>query len=311
MYRFLLTRQWVGLTLVCLLLIPVMVRLGFWQLHRHETRVAHNEQISGSLDARTAPIDELTSPGHTVPGSDRYRPVAATGRYDTEHEVVVRQRTGAEDDRIGYHVLTPLVRADGSAVLVNRGWIPPGDDLTSFPDVPAAPRGEITVTGLLLPDETTADTGIKERSGLPDRQVMLINGESVDLDQSLLGGYLQLRETSPRPSGDQPEMLSEPDHGSIGPHLAYAFNWWLMAAGVPIGWVVLFRRERRDQITAREARASASSESAAGPVSAEPDSSEPDSSEPDSSEPDGPSEREDAPSSAGSRAGRVPEGTGS
>ena len=245
MYRFLFSRQWVALTLVALLLIPVMVRLGFWQLHRHEQRVAHNERIERALSRSPVPVERLTTPGHTVPETDRYRRVTVTGRYDTAHEVVVRQRTGAEE-RVGFHVLTPLVGGDGTVTLVNRGWVPPGEDPTGYPEVPEAPTGRVTVTGLLQPDETPENSGIRDRTGLPDRQVMLINGEKLDLDRPVRGGYVQLLETSPAPAGEQPEPLPQPDHGSIGPHLAYAFNWWLLAAGVPVGWVVLFRRERRD-----------------------------------------------------------------
>ncbi|MYS78038.1 SURF1 family protein, partial [Streptomyces sp. SID5926] len=38
MYRFLLSRQWVILTLLAVLLIPTMIKLGFWQMHRYEER---------------------------------------------------------------------------------------------------------------------------------------------------------------------------------------------------------------------------------------------------------------------------------
>src|SRR5438270_11158221 len=91
-YRFLLSRQWVILTLVGLALIPVMIKLGFWQLHRHEHKVAQNALIAGNLAARPVPVTELTAPGHTVPHGDMWRRVTATGTYDTAHEVVVRQR---------------------------------------------------------------------------------------------------------------------------------------------------------------------------------------------------------------------------
>ncbi|MCM2577509.1 SURF1 family cytochrome oxidase biogenesis protein [Streptomyces meridianus] len=249
MYRFLLSRQWVILTLVGLVLIPVMIQLGFWQLHRHEHRVAQNELISGNLAARPVPVQKLTAPGRTVPRAETYRPVTATGSYDTRHEVVVRQRTAADGQKIGYHVLTPLVLPDGRAVLVNRGWIPSGDDLTEFPQVPAAPKGRVTVTGRLMPDETTAASGIKDRTGLPPRQVMLIDSgqQAKRLGRPVTGGYLQLTATSPEPSGQGPELLPEPDHSSIGPHMAYAVQWWLFAAGVPVGWVVLVRRELKDR----------------------------------------------------------------
>lgn len=60
-YRFLLTRQWLILALLTLVLIPTMVELGFWQLHRHEHRVAQNALISHNLKAKPVPVATLTS----------------------------------------------------------------------------------------------------------------------------------------------------------------------------------------------------------------------------------------------------------
>lgn len=208
MYRFLLSRQWVILTLIALLLMPAMVELGFWQLHRHERRVASNHLIADNLEAEPVPVESLTAPGAAVPKRQIYRTVTATGHYDTAHEVVARQRTAADGDSIGYHVITPLVLADGRSVLVNRGWIPAGTDLTTFPKVPAAPSGEVTVTGRLRPDETTAATGIRNKGGLPDRMIMLINSGMVAEDlpaaQRPVGGYIELAATSPSPPGGSP-----------------------------------------------------------------------------------------------------------
>ncbi|WP_431045078.1 SURF1 family cytochrome oxidase biogenesis protein [Streptomyces sp. P1-3] len=261
MYRFLLSRQWVILTLLGLVLIPVMIKLGFWQLHRHEDRVAHNELIADSLNAPAVPVGKLTAPGRAVPRDATWRTVTATGRYDAGHEVVVRQRTG-DDERVGYFVVTPLLTRDGEAVLVNRGWIPAGDDLTRFPKVPAAPGGEVTVTGRLRADETTGSSGIKDKKGLPDRQVMLINSAQAAkaLSRPVLGGYIELTSSSPKGTR-QPTPVAAPDHSGIGPHMAYAIQWWLFAAGVPAGWIVLVRRERRD-------RAEAESKAKAAPAPA-------------------------------------------
>lgn len=245
-YRFLLSRQWVILTLVALVLIPVMIELGFWQFHRHERRVAQNALIADNLRAKPVPVEELTSPGHTVPRADYWRQVTATGTFDTAHEVVVRRRTSA-DDRVGVHVLTPLVLTDGKVVMVNRGWVPAAADQRSFPEVPPAPRGEVTVTGRLKADETTGASGIKDLKGLPDRQVMLIDSEqqAALLGRTVLGGYVE--QTAPEPAGNSPELIPEPDHDSIGAHMAYAVQWWLFTAGVPVGWFILVRREKRDR----------------------------------------------------------------
>lgn len=246
MYRFLLSRQWVILTLIALVLIPAMIELGFWQLHRHQHRVTQNTLISKNLTATPVPVSELTSPGQTVPRADYWRQVTATGTFDTAHEVVVRRRTSA-DDRVGFHVLTPLILADGRAVLVNRGWITAAADQKAFPAVPAAPKGTVTVTGRLKADETTGASGIKDLAGLPPRQIMLISSEqqAKSLGRAVLGGYLE--QSAPEPAGGNPELIPDPDHESIGAHMAYAVQWWLFAAAVPVGWVILVRREKSDR----------------------------------------------------------------
>ncbi|MFH9494764.1 SURF1 family protein [Streptomyces globisporus] len=267
MYRFLLTRQWVILTLLGLALIPTMIELGFWQFHKHEHRVEQNALISRNLDAQPVPVTDLTSAGHTVPRSDYWRTVTATGTFDTGHEVVVRRRT-SDDDRIGVHVLTPLDLKDGGTVLVNRGWVPAAPNQTAFPDVPPAPRGEVTVTGRLKADETTGSSGIKDLAGLPDRQVMLINSEQQSqlLSRKVLGGYIE--QTEPVPSGDLPEQIARPDDGSIGPHMAYAVQWWLFVAAVPVGWIILVRREKRDREEAAAGKATADASEQPEPANA-------------------------------------------
>ncbi|MER6845323.1 SURF1 family cytochrome oxidase biogenesis protein [Streptomyces platensis] len=250
MYRFLLSRQWVILTLVGLVLIPVMIKLGYWQLHRHQHKVAQNALIARSLAADPVPVTTLAAPGRELPRRDMWRTVTATGTYDTAHEVVVRQRTAADEQSIGYYVVTPLDLGNGRGVLINRGWVSAGNDLTKFPDVPAAPRGKVTVTGRMMADETSAASGIKDTKGLPARQVMLINSseQAKRTGRPMLGGYIE--QTTPEPTGNNPELVPEPDHDSIGPHMAYAIQWWLFAAAVPVGWIVLVRRERRDRAAA-------------------------------------------------------------
>lgn len=249
MYRFLLTRQWVTLTLVALALIPAFVWLGFWQLHRHEQRVARNDLISQSLAAPVVPMTELTSVGTGPDPGDRFRPVTATGVYDAGHEVLTRSRTGPNDE-VGYLVLTPLLQDDGTAVLVNRGWVPAGGDVTVAPEVPAPPAGEITVTGRLMVDETTANTGIKDRPGLPERMVMLVNSEqrAEALGTPMLAGFIDLTDSSPADEAEgAPLPRDAPDHTGIGAHFAYAIQWWIFAAGVPAGWIILLRREVKDR----------------------------------------------------------------
>ncbi|MCC5479386.1 SURF1 family protein [Streptomyces sp. JA03] len=244
-YRFLLSRQWVILTLVAIALIPTMIRLGFWQKHRYEERTARNELVSSALHAKPVPVERLSSPGHAVTRTEKYRTVTATGTFDTAREVVVRRRTNS-DGEVGFHVLTPLVLTDGRILLVNRGWIPADGAQTAFPKIPAPPSGRTTITGRLMADETTAASGIKNVKGLPDRQIMLINSaeEAHRLGARVLGGYVE--QTAPTPK-DGPEQISDPGSEDAPLNYAYMIQWWLFAAGVPVGWWFLVRREIRDR----------------------------------------------------------------
>jgi len=253
-YRFLLSARWAVIALVALLLIPAMIWLGFWQYHRHEARVARNELIAHSLTAPPVAFDSLSSPGWSMPRDLAWRTVTATGRYDQAHEFVVRGRTEPGGSSIGYFVVTPLVLADGrGSVLVNRGWVDSGSDATSYPEVPAAPGGDVTVTGRLRADETTASSGIRDRGGLPARQYKLINSaqQAAASGATVLGGYLELASATPA-VGPSPVLLAEPNHSDIGPHMAYAVQWWLFASLVPVGLVVLARREARDRATSTD-----------------------------------------------------------
>ncbi|WP_320780810.1 SURF1 family protein [Streptomyces sp. CRN 30] len=247
MYRFLLSRQWVILTLIAVLLIPTMIELGFWQMHRYEERTARNDLVAEALDSDPVPVEQLTSPGATITSAERYHNVKATGRFDTDREVVVRRRTDA-DDNIGYHVLTPFVLDDGKVLLVNRGWLPAdGPSQTEFPKIPAPPAGEVTLTGRIMPDETTEASGIKDLKGLPDRQIMLINSEqqAERLGAEVLGGYVVL--TTPEPANGTPELIGRPGNEDAALNYAYAIQWWLFSAAVPVGWWFLVRREARER----------------------------------------------------------------
>lgn len=260
-YRFLLTRQWVILTLVVIALIPTMIRLGFWQHHRYEERTARNDLVARALHADPVPVERLAAPGRPVTHADKYRTVTATGTFDTAHEEVVRRRTNA-DDEVGFHVLTPLRLTDGRVLLVNRGWIPANGAQTDFPKVPAPPAGKVTITGRLKADETTAASGIKQIAGLPDRQVMLINStdQARRLGAQVLGGYVE--QTAPEPRGGTPEQISSPGSEDAPLNYAYMIQWWLFAAAVPVGWWFLVRRELRDRAAAAEQESTAEAEPA-------------------------------------------------
>ncbi|WP_228717867.1 SURF1 family cytochrome oxidase biogenesis protein [Kitasatospora acidiphila] len=270
LFRILLTRRWVILTLVFFAIIPAMFLLGRWQYHRYEQTNRQNTATSAAMQAPPVAMDVISHPGGTVPAAETYRSVTATGHYDPSYEFVIRQRTDASGDTVGYYVVTPLVTDAGDVVLVNRGWIASNADATSYPTVPPAPSGELTVTGRLRPDETFR----REQRGLPDRMFMRINSseQAARLKQPVVAGYLELVSTNPTPPGaDEAEHVPGPNVTSTGDaavvgkgvHLPYAIQWWLFAALIPAGWIVMLRRDLRE---AREKQAADEAAAAAGPA---------------------------------------------
>ena len=81
---------------------------------------------------------------------DEWRVVSATGSYDTDDTVIVRYRT--RDGASGIDVVVPLVTADGTALLVDRGWMPTDNRGAGPNDVPSPPEGEVTVLGWVRAD---------------------------------------------------------------------------------------------------------------------------------------------------------------
>jgi cytochrome oxidase assembly protein ShyY1 len=234
-YRRLLRPSWLALCLAVLLLCGLFVRLGVWQLHRlHERRDA-NAVTSGNLNAAPAPAGDVLAVGRDVPKVQRWRTIEATGHYDVAHELLVRNRTF--DSMPGYEVLTPLVTADGTAVLVDRGWVPPAATTTTRPNVPEPPSGEVTVVAYAMPSEHDRAGTI----GGPAWQVPRIDVAKIAplMPYPIYGGYAQLVSQRP-PAGNSPAVLSGPDLGE-GPHLGYAVQWFSFAAIGVVGLVIFAR----------------------------------------------------------------------
>ncbi|MFC7386364.1 SURF1 family cytochrome oxidase biogenesis protein [Sphaerisporangium rhizosphaerae] len=246
MYRFLLRPRWLAFHLLVLLLIPAFVFLGRWQFGRYEERSAASERAHANIAAATVPLAELDRPGASVPEAVKFRTVTVTGRFDQAHELVVRRRP--QNGQAGFYVITPLVTADGAAVVVNRGWVRMGPTAEAPPEVPPPTAGEVSVTGRLRPAETEDNTGITDRTGLPPRQVLLIDTAKLArmMPYKLFGGYVELTAQQPVAAA-APDPVPEPDLGGGGGlNLAYAVQWWLFIGIAIGGWFTLIRREAHD-----------------------------------------------------------------
>jgi cytochrome oxidase assembly protein ShyY1 len=238
-YRFLLSRRWAGLLAVALLVALACVLLGRWQLDRLGQRHERNDLLRSNLTSAAVAPGELLAVGREPAEDDQFARVRATGRYDERRRLLVRTRPF--EGQVGYYVLSPFVTDAGPALLLVRGWVPDGPTAESLPDVPLPPSGEVTVTARVRHSEPPSTTGTP-----PEGQVTRIDVPAIakTLPYPVYGGYGEVTSERPQPRA-RPERLPAPEP-SEGPHLAYAFQWFLFALLALGGYVLLARREEAD-----------------------------------------------------------------
>ena len=261
MRRF-LRPWWVVSHVLVLALLVVMVNLGFWQLRRLEERRDLNTVRAERSAVAVVAADVLVAGIAAAGGPEgvEYRVVEAAGRYRVADEVVVRNRTLG--GRPGVWLLTPLVLADGPALVVNRGWVPQSSaDPAARPPAPA-PDGEVVVRGVVRVSEQRSGLGVADPAGgrLASLARPDIERYAAQLDYPVYPFYLQLNSQDP-PPGDYPWMvaLAAPTEGS---HLGYAVQWFIFSAIAAVGYPLVLRYvSRRPDAAAVEGGATPGQES--------------------------------------------------
>ncbi|GAA1728780.1 SURF1 family protein [Microbacterium paludicola] len=214
--------RWSVYALIAVLFAIACGFLSHWQFTRNEDRAAMLELVEANYDAAPLPVEEVLDRGFAP--QDEWHPVRLAGRYLAEEQLLVRNR--AQGGTSAFEVLVPFQLADGRIVVIDRGWVPPGED--AVPDaVSAPPTGEVTVIARIRPGEPLPSSG---RSA-PEGQLPTIHLPSVaDLTgpETETAFYGQLVSENPAPAEARPAAVAAPTEDP-GPHLSYAIQWILFA----------------------------------------------------------------------------------
>ncbi len=100
-------RKVIGLTVFTAVLATAFIFLGRWQLSRLDERRADNAQVTSARDVAAVPIDALAEPGTPLDPALEWRRATATGRYDVDGTILVRNR--AYQGANGLLVVVPLI----------------------------------------------------------------------------------------------------------------------------------------------------------------------------------------------------------
>lgn len=197
----------------------VCARLGAWQLDRHAERRAWNAQVEERLSV--TPLLLTSGVVSTPADSLAYRRARAAGTFQFADQTIEMNRS--QRGAPGLFVLTPLRLADGTGILVNRGW--------TF-----APDGMTAALGPLAEPESTFVEGVL----LPPTGRFAVRPESLRVGYPLYALVLRRTEApAGAPRGLAPVALPPRDGG---PHLSYAFQWFAFAVIAAVGGVLLARR---------------------------------------------------------------------
>jgi len=215
-----------GLVLVAAVLLAALTaRLGLWQMDRaSQKRELYQAQISQRALPTLAEAELARSPAEAA--AQRHRLVSLQGQWLGAHTVFLDNRL--MNGRTGFFAVTPLQLADGSVLLVQRGWVPRDVVDRARIVAPPAPAGPVQVLGRVAPalgrlyefDAAASGTirqnldieSFARETGLSLRPVAVVQEDG---DKPPQDG---LQRQWPLPSAD------------LQKHHGYAFQWFALSA---------------------------------------------------------------------------------
>jgi surfeit locus 1 family protein len=232
----------VGPTIVTALCLLLLLGLGTWQIERLHWKEGLISERHAGMVAPPVPLPATLAAARSL----AFRHVRLSGTFLNDHEFYLYTTTA--DGAVGYDVVTPLKREDGSIVLVNRGFVP---EDRKAPSTRAAGElaGKVTIMGVLrMP--SAGKPGWFVPDNRPDRNEWFY----VDIPAMAAAGHLAPAlpfyvdaDATPNPggypSGGQ-TRIELPNH-----HLQYAITWYALAAGLVAVYIALVRRRRAGEQT--------------------------------------------------------------
>jgi surfeit locus 1 family protein len=231
-------------TATTVVIVAALLALGVWQLERRGDKLA----LIAALDERlAAPPVALPVPARwraLNAANDEFRRVTFNGVIDVGAQARVFASPSAlrkDVSGAGAWAFAPAKLAGGETVVVNRGFVPDGQDGSQ-----QAAAGPVALTGYIRFPETpswlTPQADRSKRLWFARDHVAMAQALGWAEPQRLAPFYIDLE--GPVPPGGVPK----PGPLQIAlknDHLQYAITWFLLAAAVTIAFGIWLRGQRR------------------------------------------------------------------
>ena len=227
-------RSLVAATVVAVAGVVVLLGLGTWQLERRAWKAELIAARQAGFDAPAVPLPAALPD----PAALEFHRVWVEGRFDHAHEMHLTSRFYR--DKAGYQVVTPLILADGSAVLVNRGWVPLAN---KDPGTRAAGQvpGTVRIEGVV---RLSGAKGAFTPANEPGPNLWFYP----DIAQmAAAAGLLRVRpvfvEAGPEPNPGGLPIGGQTALDLPNDHLQYAITWYSLALALAVIYGLFCRRQ--------------------------------------------------------------------
>ncbi|TAX47495.1 SURF1 family protein (plasmid) [Rhizobium leguminosarum] len=224
---------------VCLILLAsALAALGTWQVERLAWKRDLIARVVQRVHAAPVPAPARADWNKINATDDEYRRVTAAGTLANDQETLVYASTALGP---GYWVMAPLTLADGTSILVNRGFVP-----TDRRDPASRREGEVSgpveITGLMRMTEPKGSL-LQSNDVVADRWYTRdVAAIAHKRGVSAVAPYFIDADATANPGGlpvGGLTVIAFPNN-----HLLYAITWYGLAAMVLALLVFILRGER-------------------------------------------------------------------
>ncbi|MDB4222464.1 SURF1 family protein [Granulosicoccus sp.] len=242
--------------LLYLAVVSCMLYLGSWQLNRAALKVSMQ---AASEQANLAVAVPISSVSDLLAGAATYQRVNLVGQYDSRRQFLWDNRT--HKGQAGFEVIIPMKLETGDWVLINRGWVAPGNSRADLPDVDL-PSGtastSISIDGVL----SRPSKGFSSGDAIPvkgewPRLLQFFDYTAIAgvLGEPVLPVVVQVQALAI--SGKEatvytprPEWLTanwQPAASGPAKHYSYAFQWFAMAVALTLIFIFVNTHKRESE----------------------------------------------------------------